>query len=88
MKNIAFIFGAVLVTLGMISSDVVLGSDVKLDSKVVAVVNGEEISRNTLANVLINIHGAEGLERIIRRTLVKQEAEKRNITVAKEEITY
>ncbi len=86
MKNIALMFGAVLVTLGMISSNVTFGSDVKLDSKVVAVINGEEISRETLAKVLINIHGAEGLERIIRRTLVKQEAKKRNLTIAEEEI--
>ena len=86
MKNIASIFGAVLVTLGMISNNVIFGSDVKLDSKVVAVVNGEEISRDTLADVLINIYGREGLERIIRRTLVKQEAKKRNATVSEEEI--
>jgi len=86
MKNIASIFGAVLVTLGMISNNVIFGSDVKLDSKVVAVVNGEEISRDTLADVLIKIYGREGLERIIRRTLVKQEAKKRNATVSEEEI--
>ena len=86
MKNIAFIFGTVLVTLGMISSNVTFGADVKLDSEVVAVINGEEISRDTLANVLININGAEGLERIIRRTLVKQEANKRNLTITGEEI--
>ncbi len=86
MKNIAFIFGTVLVTLGVISSNVTFGSDVKLDSEVVAVVNGEEISRDTLANVLINVNGAEGLERIIRRTLVKQEAKKRNLNIAEEEI--
>ena len=86
MKNIAFIFGVVLVTLVTISSNVTFGSDVKLDGEVVAVVNGEEISRDTLANVLININGAEGLERIIRRTLVKQEAEKRNLTISEEEI--
>ncbi len=86
MKNIAFIFGVVLVSLGMFSSNKIFGSDVKLDSNIVAVVNGEEISRDTLANVLININGAEGLERIIRRTLVKQEAKKRNITIAAEDI--
>jgi foldase protein PrsA len=85
MKNIAFIFGTALVTLSMISSNVVFSSDVKLNNNV-AVVNGEEISRDTLANVLINIYGEEGLERIIRRTLVKQEARKRNITVTEEEI--
>ncbi len=86
MKNIAILFVAVLVTLGMTSRNLILGSDVKSDSKVVAVVNGEEISHDMLANVLINLYGREGLERIIRRTLVKQEAEKRNFTVTGEEI--
>ncbi len=85
MKNIAFIFGAALVMLSMISNNVIFGSDVKLGNNV-AVVNGEEISRDTLANVLINIYGGEGLERIIRRTLVKQEAKKQNVTVTEEEI--
>jgi len=33
MKNIAFIFGTVLVTLGMISSNVTFGADVKLDRR-------------------------------------------------------
>ena len=86
MKNIAILFIAVLVTLGMTSRNLIFGSDVKLDSKVVAVINGEEISHDMLANVLINLYGREGLERIIRRTLVKQEAEKRNVTVTGEEI--
>ncbi|GAX60507.1 parvulin-like peptidyl-prolyl isomerase [Candidatus Scalindua japonica] len=86
MKNIAFIFGTVLVTLSMISNNAVFGSGAKLNKKVVAVVNGSKISRDTLANVLINIYGSEGLERIIRRTLVKQEAKKRNVTVTEKEI--
>ena len=85
MKNIAFIFGATLLMLSMVSNNVIFGSDVKLGNNV-AVVNGEEISRDTLANVLINIYGGEGLERIIRRTLVKQEAKKQNVTVTEEEI--
>ncbi len=86
MKNIAFIFGTLLIALSLISSSVTFGSDGELDSNVVAIVNGEEISRDTLANVLISINGAEGLERIIRRTLVKQEARKRNLTITEEEI--
>ncbi|MHC4454780.1 MAG: hypothetical protein ACYSWS_08810, partial [Planctomycetota bacterium] len=71
MKNVAIIFGTILVTLGLINCKVVLGSDVKLDNNVVAVINGEEISREKLANTLIDIYGNEGLERLIRRTLVK-----------------
>jgi hypothetical protein len=86
MKNIAFIFGAALVILGMINCKVIVGSEDKLSKKVVAVVNGEKISRKTLADVLINIYGGEGLERIIRRTLVKQEAKKHHMIVTEEEI--
>ncbi len=85
MKKIAFIIGIVLIICVMASS-MVIGSGTKLDQKIVAVVNGEEIRRNTLANALINIYGKEGLERIIRRTLIKQEANKHNVTVTEEEI--
>ena len=86
MKNKVIVFGAILITLGMINGKVILGSDDELDDKVVAVVNGEEISREKLADTLIDIYGNEGIERLIRRTLVKQEAKKRNITVTAEEI--
>ncbi len=86
MKNKVIVFGAILITLGMINGKVILGSDDELDDKVVAVVNGEEISREKLANALIDIYGNEGIERLIRRTLVKQEAKKRNVTVTAEEI--
>ncbi|MEK6766939.1 MAG: hypothetical protein AABY49_12025, partial [Planctomycetota bacterium] len=74
MKNIAFILGAILFTLGMISNNVILGSDVKVDKNVVAVVNGEELSRDKLADMLIEMYGGEGLDLLIRRTLVKQES--------------
>ena len=40
MKNIAFTFCAIISTLGMIGNNVILGSDVKADKNVVAVVNG------------------------------------------------
>jgi len=86
MKNIAFTFGAIVFTLGMIGNNVILGSDVKADKNVVAVVNGEEINRDRLADLLIDMQGNEGLELLIRRTLVKQESIKRNVTVTEEEI--
>ncbi len=86
MKNIAFTFGAVVFTLGMIGNNVILGSDVKADKNVVAVVNGEEVNRDRLADLLIDMYGNEGLELLIRRTLVKQESIKRNVTVTEEEI--
>jgi parvulin-like peptidyl-prolyl isomerase len=70
----------------MIGNNVILGSDVKADKNVVAVVNGEEINRGRLAELLIDMYGKEGLDMLIRRTLVKQESIKRNVTVTEEEI--
>lgn len=86
MKNIAFTFGAIVFTLGMIGNNVILGEDVKADKNVVAVVNGEEVKRDMLADLLIDTYGNEGLGLLIRRTLVKQESIKRNVTVTEEEI--
>ncbi len=86
MKNIAFTFGAIVFTLGMIGNNVILGEDVKADKNVVAVVNGEEVKRDKLADLLIDMYGNEGLGLLIRRTLVKQESVKRNVTVTEEEI--
>lgn len=86
MKNIAFILGAILFAPGMISNNVILGSDVKVDKNVVAVVNGEELSRDKLADMLIEMYGGEGLDLLIRRTLVKQESSKLKVTVTEEEI--
>ncbi len=86
MKNIAFTFAAIVFTLGMIGNNVILGEDVKADKNVVAVVNGEEVKRDMLADLLIDMYGNEGLGLLIRRTLVKQESIKRNVTVTEEEI--
>jgi len=86
MKNIAFTLGAIIFTLGMIGNNVILGSDVKADKNVVAIVNGEELSRDKLADLLIEMYGREGLDLLIRRTLVKQESSKRNVTVTEKEI--
>jgi foldase protein PrsA len=58
----------------------------RLDKNVVAVVNGEEVKRDKLADLLIDMYGNEGLGMLIRRTLVKQESIKRNVTVTEEEI--
>ena len=86
MKNIAFTFGAIVFTLGMIGNNVILGEDVKVDKNVVAVVNGEEVKRDKLADLLIDMYGNEGLGLLISRTLVKQESIKRNVTVTEEEV--
>ncbi len=86
MKNIAFTFGAIVFTLGMIGNNVILGEDVKVDKNVVAVVNGEDVKRDKLADLLIDMYGNEGLGMLIRRTLVKQESINRNVTVTEVEI--
>jgi foldase protein PrsA len=86
MKIKTFAFGAIIFTLGVIGNNVTLGSDVTTDKNVVAVVNGEELSRDKLADLLIDMYGNEGLGLLIRRTLVKQESSKRNVTVTEEEI--
>lgn len=86
MKTIAFTFGAIVFTLGMIGNNVILGEDVKVDKNVVAVVNGEEVKRDKLADLLIDMYGNEGLGLLIKRTLVKQESIKRNVTVTEEEV--
>lgn len=84
MKNRVLVFGVVLFALAM--NNVVSGSDAKSDNEVMAVVNGEKLSRDQLANLLIDMYGREGLDLLIRRTLVKQESTKNNITVTGEEI--
>ena len=49
--------------------------------EVVAVVNGQEITRTDLGNFLIERFGEEALDIMIRRTLVYQEATKLGIEV-------
>ncbi len=87
MKNMAFVSGTVFFMLCIIGNDVAPGSEKKVDNKVVAVVNGEDISRDRLDDLLIEIYGKEGLDRLIRRVLVKQEAAKSNVKVTVQEIT-
>lgn len=54
--------------------------------EVVAVVNGQEITRTDLGNFLIERFGEEALDIMIRRTLVYQEAKKLGIEVRPEEL--
>jgi len=53
---------------------------------VVAKVNGQEIGREDLADLAINVFGQEVLDRLIQQELVRQEAEKQGVTVTPEEI--
>ncbi|HHT9124418.1 MAG TPA: peptidylprolyl isomerase [Candidatus Brocadiia bacterium] len=54
--------------------------------EVVAVVNGQEITRTALGNFLIERFGEEALDIMIRRTLVYQEAKKLGIEFHSEEL--
>ena len=86
MKNITFIFSTILFVFAIIGNIVIFDFEVQADNEVVAIVNGQELNRQELANSLIDTYGREGLEILIRRTLVGQEADRLNIKVTKEEI--
>ncbi len=86
MKNRTFIFSTILFVFAIIGNIVIFDFEVRADNEVVAIVNGQELSRQELANSLIDTYGREGLEILIRRTLVGQEADRLNIKVTQEEI--
>jgi foldase protein PrsA len=86
MKNRILIFSTILLILSIIlNNNIIFDLDAKADD-VVAVVNGQELSRNELADLLIGIYSKEGVDRLIRRTLIKQEAKRLNIKVNEDEI--
>ena len=85
MKNRTLISSTILLILSIIlNNNTIFDLDAKADD-VVAVVNGQELSRNELADLLIGTYGREGIDRLIRRTLIKQEAKRLNIKVNEDE---
>lgn len=54
--------------------------------KIVAVVNGESISREALGRECLRHYGKEVLESVMNRYLINEECRQRNITVSREEI--
>lgn len=56
------------------------------DKDVVAIVNGQKITRQDLSNLLIDTYGEDALEVLIRRSLIYQEAEKEGINVTATEV--
>ncbi len=87
MKNKTLIFNTLFLIVAMsIGNNVIVDLDVYADNKVVAIVNGQELSREELADLLIDTYGSEGLDLLIRRTLVWQEADRLNVNVTEEEI--
>ncbi|MBI2031094.1 MAG: SurA N-terminal domain-containing protein [Candidatus Levybacteria bacterium] len=53
---------------------------------IVATVNGEPINRFTLINELEKLSGKRALETIVTKTLVMQDAKKKNVSVTEDEI--
>lgn len=85
MKNRTLISSTILLILSIIlNNNTIFDLDAKADD-VVAVVNGQELSRNELADLLVGMYGREGVDRLIRRTLIKQEAKRLNIKVNEDE---
>ena len=85
MKNRTLISSTILLILSIIlNNNTIFDLDAKADD-VVAVVNGQELSRNELADLLVGMYGREGVDRLIRRTLIKQEAKRLNINVNEDE---
>lgn len=71
-----------------LSANVTIGGEgtAGLWNDVIAVVNGQEITRADLGNFLIERFGDEALDIMIRRTLVYQEAKKLGIKTGPEEL--
>lgn len=56
------------------------------DENVVAVVNGQNITKQQLYELLVNTYGEDALDVLIRRTLIIQEAEKEGVKVTRKEL--
>jgi len=56
------------------------------DKNIVAIVNGQKITRQELYNLLVDTYGEDALDVLIRRTLIYQMAEKEGINVSSTEV--
>ncbi len=65
-----------------VEEEVLLGPE----SEIVAVVNGENLTRQQLSDLLIESFGDQGLDVLIRRTVIYQQADKLGITIEPEEV--
>ena len=90
MKNTTVFFVGLAFTavigLNSVLNYAVHAADDSKQSENVAMVNGEPITRIELADFLVDSFDKEGMEILIRRVLVEQEAKKQNITLTEEEI--
>ncbi len=65
-----------------VEEEVLLGPE----SEIVAVVNDENLTRQQLSDLLIESFGDQGLDVLVRRTVIYQQADKLGITVSPEEV--
>ncbi len=56
------------------------------DKNIVAMVNGQKITKQELYNLLIDTYGEDALDVLIRRTLIRQSAEKEGVRIADAEV--
>lgn len=61
-------------------------SPVIADKNIVAIVNGQKITRQDLYSLLIDTYGEDALDVLIRRTLIYQMAEKEGVGVSNSEV--
>ena len=61
-------------------------SQIITDKNIVAIVNGQKITRQELYNLLTDTYGEDALDVLIRRTLIYQTAKKEGITVPGAEV--
>lgn len=85
MKKRIFVFGAMFLV-SLICSNMFFNYFAQAGNDVVATVNGQELTRSDLADLLIGTYGREGLELLVKRTLVRQEAKKQKISLTNEDI--
>ena len=68
------------------TSIVLVSKESKEDKDVVAIVNGQNITKNELYELLLSSYGNEALDVLIRRTLINQEARKHGISLTTKEV--
>lgn len=86
--NLAKILALILIPANIVSF--ILANKVLADKndkgEIVAIVNGENITRTELADFLIDSVEMEGMDLIIKRILVEQEAKKQGVELSKDEV--
>lgn len=91
-------FLAAMLSVGIFFNQAIAGAETKApkssksepqiitDKNIVAMVNGQKITKQELYNLLIDTYGEDALDVLIRRTLICQSAEKEGIRVTDAEV--